>query len=392
MKKVLIVHNKYIEKGGEDSVVQNEYKLLLNNGVPVKLLLFDNELLESKGYIRTFRNLLYNESVIKKIGEEIDTFKPNIVHIHNLFYLISPGLIRYLKKRNIQIIMTLHNYRLICPSAILFNNGVIYETNIDKKFPFDGIFKGVFQNSVIKTLILSVVIWGHRWMGTWYMVDKYILLSEFAKEKIMKSTLNISEQSIYVKSNFVREPQISSLEHHNKRQFIYIGRLNFEKGVQTLLEVFKKNKQYKILIYGDGILKEEVENAQATSENIIYKGFQSHEILIKDLIESRALIFPSIWYETFGMSIIESFSVGTPVIVSSLGNLINMVDDKKNGFLFEPNNSDALTERIEAIINMEDDDYSQMRKSAKKDYLEKYSEIIGLENLLNIYEARVKKN
>lgn len=382
--KILILHNKYLQKGGEDTVVNNEYNLLKTNGIEVKLLVFNNDRFTKKNRLKSILSLFHNHHSIAIIKSELLTFKPDVVHIHNVFYTITPGIINFLKKKNLPIVMTIHNYRLICPSTTLFFNQKIYEKNIHRFFPLHGIRNGVFHNSKLETLLLSLVIWGHRYLGTWKKVDKYIFLTAFAKRKFLKSSLQLPNSQLFVKPNFSRTPAKNNKEISGNTQFIFIGRLSEEKGIQTLLKSFTQNG-LDLIIYGDGPLKPLVVEAANNNNHIEYKGFQSYDDFKDILKRSRALIFPSIWYEGMPMTILEALALGVPIITSSLGGMAEIIEHKKTGFLFEPNNAKALTIATKKMIELSAKEYKAMCVAAKTVFIKNYSEVTAFTNLMKVY-------
>lgn len=384
-KRILILHNKYLQKGGEDKVVHSEFNLLKSKGVVVELMELNNDnFLTSNPFLASL-SLFRNQKSERLIQQKLINFNPDIIHIHNLFYTITPSIINTIKKYKKEIILTIHNYRLVCPSSTLYHNNEIYEKNLKTFFPIDGILKGVFQESILKTFLLSCVIWGHRYLGTWKKVDKYIFLTNFARKKIKESSLKLNSSKLFVKSNYIQTPK---LQYESstliKNQFIFIGRLSHEKGVGMLLACFSK-VDYSLIIYGDGPLNDRVQIIASESNNIQYKGFQPYHVLKQDLYQSRALIFPSIWYEGMPMTILESFSLGTPVIASDLGSMTEIIETNTTGILFPPNDIKRLEESLDSIVMMSDEKYYEMRENVKDEHNRKYSENQAYNDLINIY-------
>lgn len=338
--RVLIIHNRYQDPGGEDTVVQQESELLAGTE-DVQLLSFANE----KGIKGVLQTLLYPWNLIaaSRLKLAIRDFKPDIIHLHNFHYAAGPLVIRVAKKFNIPLVMTVHNYRLVCPSATLFHNGKLFTESIGSPFPWVAVWRGVHSHSVIKTFWFAWWNWFHRKIGTWRQVAQYIVLTDFAKQILLDSKLGLSERDISVKQNFAATtPRIAG---KRREHFLFIGRLSMEKGISVLLDVFKDSDK-SIKIGGDGPLREAFLGTAALYGNISYLGSLTREEVNMALSECTALIFPSIWYEGMPMTIIEAFAQGTPVIASNLGAMKYMIKDGENGLLFDPNNAVDLAEKI----------------------------------------------
>src|SRR6267154_2136215 len=205
--RILLIHNKYKQPGGENIVFESEGELLSSNGHLVEHLVFDNSTIQT--FVDKFFSglkVIYNPESARKLREKIEHFKPDIIHVHNFVPLVSPSIFSVAKKFNIPIILTLHNYRLICPSATLVHKGKIYERSVNSVFPIDAIIKGVYRNSKLQTAAVATMVAVHNQLGTWRnKVDFYIALSNFAKEKFKTSGLAIPEERLVVKPNFVQD-------------------------------------------------------------------------------------------------------------------------------------------------------------------------------------------
>jgi glycosyltransferase involved in cell wall biosynthesis len=386
--KVLVVHNTYQQKGGEDTVFESEVELLKSNSIDVETLLYDNQDIKSSiDKLTTGLFTFYSPSGKKKINRKIEQFQPDIIHVHNFFPLASPAIFFAANQKNIPIVMTLHNYRLICPSAYLFYDGEIYEDNIYKKFPLDPILKGVYRDSVVQTASLVLMTGIHKVFNTWKnRVDKYITLTQFAKEKFIGSSLGAKASQFVVKPNFVNDIGIGN---ETREGFLFIGRLSEEKGIETLLEAFKKSKA-SIKILGDGPLKELVLKADEQFKNIEYLGFKPRAEVVETLKSVKALVFTSVWYEGMPMVILEALSVGTPVIASDMGGPAEMIAHMKNGLLFEPGNADTLTKAIEKVES-NPELLSSLSEGARDSYLNKYTAETNLKILLDIYQNTISQ-
>ncbi len=386
--KILLIHNQYRQAGGEDSVFRAESDLLTSYGHKVEHMLYKNS------SIRTFLDkclsgfrTVYNPTSAHALKIRVSNFNPDVIHIHNFLPLVSPSVFIMAKKLGVPVILTLHNYRLICPSATLFYNGRIYDSSIGNVFPFDAIWKGVYRNSRIETAIVAVMTAFHHYIGTWRnKIDCYIMLTQFAKEKFDNAAISIPHNKMVVKSNFVKDHGEGNIIREDF--FLFVGRLTYEKGIETLLKAADL-LNFKLVIIGDGPLRKIVENSIIKNSNVSYLGLQPKNRVISYLKSCKALIFPSIWYEGFPVTILEAFSTSTPVIASSLGGMKEIIQDKINGYLFEPGNENDLISKI-CRINEDREIARELSYNARRSYLELYTPSKNYTQLVGIYNKVIE--
>lgn len=383
--RILLIHTSYQLKGGEDAVFKLEKDLLSKKHV-VETLHFQNKTKISGAiqFLTSIWNLRKNGIVKKKIK----SFSPDIIHLHNWHFAIGPLVIRGIKKQGIPLVVTLHNFRLICPSATLFHNKKRYLHSLKQNFPWKAVQDKVYRNSYFQTFWLALVVWFHKKKGTWQMVDRYICPSSFMVDLFCDSTLDLNREHFFVKPNFSESTKIKSTLKP-KEHFLFVGRLAEEKGIKCLLEAFKNSKE-KIKIVGDGPLKEMVEQYSLAHNNISYLGFLSKERISDELQQANALIFPSIWYEPFGLTITEAFSNKCAVIASNIGAPKTLIEDTINGFHFKYGNSEDLHRVIEKWKNLPESQRKKIKEGAYQSYQTKFS-IKSQELLLNdIYNKTLK--
>lgn len=381
--RILLIHNKYQQKGGENVVFEAECELLEKNGHTVEKVLFDNlHIKTSWNKFMAGIKSLYNFDSAAVVEDAIKSFKPDLIHVHNLFPLASPSIFYVAEKHAVPVIATLHNYRLICPSATLFHDGKIYEKSIHTVFPLDPIFQGVYRNSVIQTASAVLMTGIHKLLGTWKnKVDRYIVLTDFAKRKFLNSSLGVPAEKMVVKPNFTVDH--GSGTYPREDFFLFIGRLTEEKGIKTVLECAKiSNANIKII--GDGPLRAEVEHQASIHSNIQYLGFQDKETINNILKRTKALLFASLWYEGFPMTILEAFAAGTPVICSKLGGPGEIVEDHISGLHFVPGNAEDLAHKMLLLADNKGL-IATLGKGARNIFQTKYSEESNYQRLLNLY-------
>jgi len=379
--KVLLVHTYYQIKGGEDSVFTQETELLKTEHT-VRALSFQNKT-GWKGALQ-FIFSIYNIYAGFKLRRAIKEFAPDVIHFHNLHFAIGPIAILIAKRHNIPVVLTLHNYRLLCPSAILQYNGSLFTDSLRSAFPWTAINLKVYRNSKFQTFWLAFVIFFHKKLGTWKKVDRYIALTEFSKDLFAKSSFELSDNQICTKPNFVESS--NNIKKQREGHFLFVGRLMEEKGIDILLNAFK-NSQYKLQIAGSGPLLTEVLQFCKSNNNVTFLGNLSKSEVLDAMSRCTALIFPSTWFEGMPMTILESFSLGTPIIASKIGAMETMIIDGYNGIHFETGSSQALLSAVirwNSVTTLEQSDY---RKNATESYMQNYTPSANLIQLNKIYQS-----
>lgn len=384
---VLLIHNRYKQRGGEDAVFEAEGAMLSSYGHAVERLVFDNSSIRSiSDKIKAAAGILYNSASRKKLDGCIDAFHPDVMHVHNFVPIASPSVFFAAQAHHIPVIMSIHNFRLICPSATLFYHGKIYEKSIHSVFPLDPIIKGVYHESVLDTAAVELMTATHHLAGTWKnKIDRYIVMTNFAREKFMESSLHIPEHKFVIKPNFVTDNGAG--EDVRENFFLFAGRLSEEKGLTILLRAARA-KGFNLLVIGDGPLKNEVEEAAGNHQNIHYLGFKPKTDVIHYLKNCKALIFPSVCYEGFPIIILEAFSTGTPVIASRLGSMAEVVTDHFNGLHFEPGDEVDLGRKIDEL-SIDPGLARELSVNSRSTYLDNFTPEKNYQQLLKIYEDAI---
>ncbi len=379
--RILVIHNFYQQPGGEDVVFEQE-KALLGTTEDVLSLTFKNR----KGWRGAWQTLWspWNIWAGRRVKQAIAGHRPDVIHIHNLHYAVGPIAIRVAKRMGVPVAMTLHNYRLLCPSATLFYRGDVFNASLHASFPWEAVRKGVHSQSVVKTGWLALTNWLHRRIGTWRMVDRYITLTDFAKQLFVRSSFGIAAERFVIKPNFVA----GSRDTTGPRgpHFLFIGRLTQEKGINVLLEAFA-GTDYPLRIAGDGPLKDRVMETARNSPNIIYLGSVGRSAINEQLAECSALLFPSIWYEGLPMTMVEAFAAGTPVIASDLGAMQSLVHEGQNGWRFTAGDAVALRKKVADWLRTTAHYKEQIGRGAQEEYLRHYTAEQNKKQLLTCYQA-----
>ena len=377
--KVLIIHSVYRYQGGEEVVVARETELLRANGIDAEVLFFDND----KHNLIKLLLLPFNIFSFIKTKRKLKAFKPDIVHIHNLHFAASPSVLYAIKRNGIPVVMTLHNFRLVCPSATLFSDGKLFLDSMHQNFPFQAVLKGVYKNTLV-TFWVALSMQLHKWLQTWKMVTRFIVLTEHAREVLLKSSIHVTAQQVIIKPNFTSP--VSVTENEKEPYFLYVGRLSEEKGIRVLLKAFSI-APFRLKVAGDGPLKREVVEAAKENSNIEFVGKQNKEEVGRLMRHCSAMVFPSIWYEGMPLTIIESFSAGAAVIASRLGAMEAMVSNGCNGLHFHAGDHEDLAEMLNRWMNLPEKEKKRYRNQASCTYQEKYTPENNAVQLLRIYNS-----
>lgn len=375
--KILLVHNFYQYWGGEDNYVTSLKKLLKENGHKVYLYSKDSKNIKTfLDKIKAAIGLFYSPWVEKELVKIIKEFKPDIAHFHNVYPLIGATAYHVVKKFNIPIIQHIHNYRFMCPKGLLFRNGKICELCLHKKFPFWAILFGCYHQSKIASLFFSSAFFYHKIIKTFDLIDKFIFPSKFTRDYYIKR-LKIPKEKTFFLPHFVN---IKSTKKRvkEKNYFLFVGRLSEEKGIIQLLEVFKTIPKQKLIVIGDGPLKNKVEE-YGRYKNIIVKGYLPGEEIYSYIQKSKAVIISSLWYEVLPNTYLESRILNKYIFLPKNKNFLNI---KNNSFLVYYKNLFDLRNKV---LNF--NKYHHIFKKNRINFLDlNYTYFYHLRNIINIYK------
>ena len=382
---ILLVHNYYQLSGGEDTVVENEKNLLVNNGHAVVVYSRDNNEIKQMSIFQKLNlpiNSIFNIRTYFEIKKIILKEKIDVLHVHNTLHLISPAVYYAAINSGVPVVQTIHNFRLLCPAATFYRNGKICEDCVSKGLKC-AIMHKCYRNSLIQTLVCTLGIWIHRKTGVLKKIN-YITLTEFTRKKLL--SLPLIKENVYIKPNFSFEEKENKVTTSEKGYYLFVGRIEEIKGICLLVEAFESMPHMKLKIIGSGTLDEYLRRYIAEKEitNIQILGFVSHEKISEYLKGAKALIMCSQWYETFGMVIVEAYSNKIPVIVGNIGNIRGLVDEGKTGYTFDYNSKESL---IKAVMKMEQSDSDMMGELAYDAFCKKYSGKVNYSILMDIYSS-----
>jgi glycosyltransferase involved in cell wall biosynthesis len=368
-------------------VAQSEKTLLEDNGHSVAWLEVTNDDITGLwSQVKTAANTIYSYSSKQRVSEVIASFKPDIVHVHNFFPLLSPAVYDACYEAGVPVVQTLHNYRLLCANAEFFRDGRVCEDCLGKVVPLPGVLHSCYRGNRAASAAVTAMLTVHRIRGTWRdRVNLYITLTEFARQKFIEGGLPVSK--IVVKPNFLHpDPGFGT---GAGGYALFVGRLSKEKGLDTLITAWKHlGSKIPLKIVGDGPLTLQIaEAAQEMSEVELLGRLSKNEVLAL-MKEALVLIFPSLWYEGFPMTIVEAYSVGLPVIASQIGSLSSLIVPYRTGIHFRPGDADDLAAQVEWAL-AHPAELTRMRREAHGEFQAKYTAEANYQQLMEIYqEAR----
>ncbi len=317
--RILLIHNYYQYRGGEETYVESLKKLLNDNGHKVCLYSkYSNDIKTSWDKIKIAVGLFWNTQTDQELKRIITSFKPDVAHLNNLYPLIGPTAIITLHKNSIPIVQTIHNYRFMCPKGILFRKGKICELCIHLKLPFWSVVFGCYHQSRVASLFFSLAYFFHRSiLHTFDKINLFIFPSPFTKKYYQKNLAIPDKKTTYLPYFVDFKPPKKPVKKGD--YYLFVGRLSEEKGIIELLEIFKNIPGKKLKVIGTGPLQKQVIEYKKY-KNIEILGFMKRSIIRPILQRARALIVPSKWYETGPINAIEALLSNTPVIGSHIGS------------------------------------------------------------------------
>jgi glycosyltransferase involved in cell wall biosynthesis len=378
--KVMLAHNRYQQRGGEDVVVDLEYDMLRRAGVDVTLRDVDNNGINGlAAKLQSAVNVADSPWGKTWMRQGLAEVRPDIVHVHNFFPRLTPSIYDACIEAGVPVVQTLHNFRLTCAAGTLMRNGTVCEKCVGGS-PYQAVMHRCYRDSTLGSLALARMIDYHRRSGTFARkVDLFIALTEFARDKFVAAGL--PKHKIIVKPNTAPDPgRDAGAAHRNGA--LYVGRLSSEKGLVDLIDAWK-GINAPLRIVGTGPLRDAL--AYRASANVTFLGPLSPDLVRTEMGKAAFLVMPSTCYEGFPMVIAEAYACGLPVLASRIGSLAEIVVPGVAGDLFEAGNSESLAAIVNAAISRPVD-LSRWGRGARDIYERCYSSTVVSEQLLSAYE------
>jgi glycosyltransferase involved in cell wall biosynthesis len=378
--RVLVIHNAYQHRGGEDSVVADEIALLRARGHAVETYARSNDEIAGMSRLALAGQTLWSRRTTRDLAGAIGHFRPDVIHVHNTFPLVSPSLYWGAERAGVPVVQTLHNFRLLCPQAMLLREGRVCEDCLGR-LPWRGVLRACYRDSVAQSAALTGMLSLHRALGTWqHKVARYIALNEFCRRKFIEGGL--PGERIAVKPNFVDLP---APEDRPRGGALFVGRLSSEKGIRVLADAAEQVPELDISVIGRG----PEEGLLQGLPSVRCHGFRdAHGVRIA-MAQAAFLVMPSIWYENFPRTLVEAFAAGLPVVASRLGALADLVRDGETGLLFEPGDAADLAAKLRwAAVHPAET--ARMGRMARAEYEANYTADLNYQQLLTIYDGAIE--
>jgi glycosyltransferase involved in cell wall biosynthesis len=389
--KVIFVHNSYQQRGGEDVVFEQEVELLKSHGHAVVVYRRSNSEIQGRPllhHIVLAKRAIWASDTRDEVERLIRRERPDLVHVHNTFLMISPSIYSACRDAGVPVVQTLHNYRLLCPGAYLMRNGNTCNQCVRGTL-LHSVVHGCYRDSRPATATLALMLALHRTRQTWTtMVDRYIALSKFAVRQFVEGGLPVHK--IAVKPNFVQpDPGIGS---GPGEYAVFIGRLSPEKGADILLNAWKRvRSSIPLLIIGDGEIREKLKAEFQGDSRVRFCGQMQRAEVFGALKRARFLVVPSRCYESFPVTIAEAYACGIPVIASAMGAMEELVANGRTGLLFRAGDAEHLAEQVEWAWSHADD-LEHMRHECRREFELQYSAERNYQLLMAIYNRVLSGN
>jgi glycosyltransferase involved in cell wall biosynthesis len=391
--KIIVAHNTYKQQGGEDVVFDQERQLLERAGHEVHVYRRSNFEIDAYPGVKRLvliKKAIWSDDTYRDFGDMVRRVRPDVVHIHNTWLMISPSIYQVCKEAGVPVVQTFHNYRLMCPAGTFFRDGKTCEECLDHG-QLRSVLHGCYRNSRLATAGMALTLATHRKKGTWNDIDCYVALSEFSRNQFLRG--GFPAEKLFVKPNFVHPDPDPGVPTEKGDYALFIGRLSPEKRVSTVLAAWKQlESRIPLHIVGGG-----PEAAQLHQEavvhgltNVHFEGHLAREKGLAFLRRARFLVFSSEWYENFPVTIAEAFACSVPVICSRMGAMQEIIGDGRTGLHFTPGDSADLAAKVEWSWT-HPERMEEMGKEARREFENKYTAEKNYPMLMEIYRHAIAR-
>jgi glycosyltransferase involved in cell wall biosynthesis len=383
--RIVAAHNFYQRPGGEDEVFAAERELLEERGHEVDTITAHNDRIRDMGRATLAATTLWSRAGYREVRTMLRQRRPDVLHVHNTFPLLSPSIYHAARAEGVPVVQTLHNYRLLCPAATLYRAGKVCTDCLGRAVPWPAAQHGCYQGSRARSSGVVAMLTLHRALGTWTRtVARYVVMTEFGKAIFTKGGLPADR--LVVKPHFL--PTDPGPGAGAGGFVLFVGRLTSEKGVETLCAAWDRLAGVPLKVVGDGPLAHVVQAAAMRNAGVEWLGQRSRDDVLALMGDAAIVVFPSQWYETFGLVIIESFARGVPVVAANVGGAPELIDDGRTGVLFRSGDAADLARRVSELIAAPAAQ-RDMRAEARREYESKYTPDRNYERLVGIYHDAI---
>lgn len=382
--RILQLHNHHAALGGAMEVLAHEAELLDGAGHDVDQLTLEPTDQLGLSALRAGAKAVWNVEAQRAVAGRIRQFRPDVVHVHTPFPLMSPSVFRAAHAAGVPAVTTLHSYRWSCVVGTCVRDGRICEDCVGSKLKLSGVRHACYHDSRLASGALTVGLGLHRAIGTTSRaVTRYLTLTDFARRLMIRD--GYPADRIEVKPNSVPDPGVDGRSTRGDREVFFAGRLIEIKGVRTLLDAWSQVPAgMRLVIAGDGELRPLVEERAARDPSISYLGWLDEDAVTTRMRDAEVVVVPSQWYEGLPLVILRSLAVGTPLVVSDLENFSEDVVGDGVGWSFRTGDAAALAEQLTAVA-ADLDRASALRDRARQSYLTRYSPDVDLRRLERVY-------
>lgn len=379
--KVFLAHNHYQQPGGEDRSFAAEAALLEEKGHTVIRHTVHNDEIKDMPRWKVARSTVWNPEAYRTVASLLRREQPDVAHFNNTFPLLSPSVYYAARAAGVPTVQTLRNFRLFCLNGYFYRDGNVCMDCLGSTGPLPGVAHACYRSSHLESLGVAALQTTHRLAGTWTtMVDRYIALTPSARTLFVDAGLPADR--IDLKPNFLRNPMPPG--SGDGGYALFVGRLSPEKGVELMLEAWTElGDRLPLRVVGDGPLADRVRRAAAPGR-IEAVGRVSPERVQALMGEATMLIFPSLWYETFGRVGMEALAAGTPVVASDHGAMADLIEHGRTGRLFQPGSATDLVEQVQWLLD-HPQARADMRSAAREEFEAHYTGERNYQLLMAIY-------
>lgn len=378
--RILIVHERYRLRGGEDVAVDAERALLAEAGLDVVDHILDHQDIAGNGSLALGFGAVWSRSGRRGVAAAIAAARPDLMHVHNFFPVLSPAIYDAARDAGIPVVQTLHNYRLLCPNGLLLRDGQPCETCRDRLVKWPGVVHGCYRGSRGASAAAAAMAGLHRLWGTWTSrVDRFLALTPFARDRFVAGGLPAGRIAI----SPVALPDPGAAPWTDERQgALYVGRLSPEKGVDMLVDAWAQ-VDHPLTVIGDGPLRRALE--QRAPGHVTIAGPLDSRQVHAAMAKAALLVFPSLAYENFPLAVVEAMANGLPVLASRRGAAADMVEAGTSGAFAAPGDGADWRDAASALL-ADRPRLAGLSAGARSSYRDRYHPDRVLADRLALYE------
>ena len=379
--KILMIHDRYLVRGGEDESTDAEVMLLRQHGHEVDFLEVDNRVIAHQSSLRTGLEAVWSPRAYRLVRSRIRAGNPDLVHIQNYFPLLSPAIHHAAKAEHKPVVQALRNYRLFCLNTVFFRDQHICEDCLGRVVPWPGVIHRCYQGSLAGSAAEASMLMVHRFLKTWQrQVDLFLAVSDFVRRKYVQAGFAV--ERVVVKPNFViADPGPGE---HRGNFALFVGRLSPEKGLATLIAAWRQLPNVPLKIVGEGPMLAELRASNPDGSGIEFLGRMGHSAVLDMMKDASLLVFPSEWYEGQSRVIIEAFACGLPVIAAQLGSAAEVVADGVSGLYFDVGDALNLSGKVKWAWE-HPQELRALGRGARREYESRYTAEANCDLLLASY-------